>query len=165
MIACPNCHHEEIDGILFCSMCNTKICDSVLSVPEDQAFKDQNKANQIPFPGKLPVTNNGFLALRLVDTGEIITITDKKDIAIGRATEGQMIVPDIDLTPFDAYDAGVSRLHVNIIIGESKITVQDLESANGTRLNDVKIASHIKHKLEHGNILTLGTFKIQVLTR
>jgi pSer/pThr/pTyr-binding forkhead associated (FHA) protein len=45
------------------------------------------------------------------------------------------------------------------------ITVTDLGSVNGTRINGRKITAHIPHPIKNGDILTLGKFKIQVLIR
>jgi pSer/pThr/pTyr-binding forkhead associated (FHA) protein len=102
------------------------------------------------------------LSLHLVDTGEIIPTAEKKEFVIGRNSEGQTNIPDIDLTPYDAYTAGVSRTHVYIKMDQSGFTVRDLGSANGTRLNGHRIAAHTENKIKHGDILTLGTLKVQV---
>jgi pSer/pThr/pTyr-binding forkhead associated (FHA) protein len=106
------------------------------------------------------------ISLSMMDNGEILPVLDgQEEITIGRATEGQPIVPDIDLTPYRAYEAGVSRLHASIKFGGSGPVVTDLGSANGTRLNGKKIPPHKAQPLAHGDILTLGKFKVQVLLR
>ncbi|MBE9524371.1 MAG: FHA domain-containing protein [Chloroflexi bacterium] len=103
------------------------------------------------------------MVLHLVDTGDIIHVGNKKEFTIGRTGDGQKIIPEIDLTDYDAYSAGVSRLHVNLSIGSSKVTAQDLDSANGTRLNGIRLTPQTKHKIKHGDILTLGTLKVQII--
>ncbi|MEW6405147.1 MAG: FHA domain-containing protein [Chloroflexota bacterium] len=117
------------------------------------------------FPSPPPDVADSKAAIFLIDAGEVIFIRGEKEFTIGRSTEGQMVVPDIDLSPFEAYEAGVSRLHANLTIKGNQITAKDLGSANGTRLNGKKIAAHAEHTLQHGDILTLGKLKIQILIR
>jgi pSer/pThr/pTyr-binding forkhead associated (FHA) protein len=45
------------------------------------------------------------------------------------------------------------------------VLITDLGSANGTRVNGMQITSHIPYPVKHGDILTLGKFKIQILLR
>jgi len=159
---CPSCLHQENDPAKFCSLCGAKISDTADLIPTDQTHKDRSFSGQILFPAPPSDTLTESLSLHLVDTGEIIPAAEKKEFVIGRNSEGQTNVPDIDLTPYDAYTAGVSRTHVYIKIDQSEITVRDLGSANGTRLNGHRIAAHTENKIKHGDILTLGTLKVQV---
>ena len=69
-------------------------------------------------------------------------------------------MPDIDLTPHNAYETGVSRLHGSLNISKRPITIQDLGSVNGTRVNGKKLAPHSKTSLSNGDILTLGKLKV-----
>ncbi len=105
------------------------------------------------------------VAIQIIDSDEIIFIQGDKDHTIGRSTEGQMVVPDIDLSSYDAYEAGVSRLHASLTISKQKLSAKDLGSANGTRLNGQKIDPHAEHSIQHGDILTLGKLKIQILIK
>jgi pSer/pThr/pTyr-binding forkhead associated (FHA) protein len=101
----------------------------------------------------------------MIQQGEILPVGNRKEVSLGRVSAGQPIIPDIDLTPYKAYEAGVSRMHLSIKIGAEMITVTDLGSVNGTRINGRKITAHIPHPIKNGDILTLGKFKIQVLIR
>lgn len=71
---------------------------------------------------------------------------------------------DIDLTPYQAYEAGVSRRHAAIYIGYQLFTVTDLGSTNGTRVNGNTIPSFTPQELRDQDIITLGKLKIQVRT-
>lgn len=95
----------------------------------------------------------------------MIELTERKEFTLGRVSQGQPIVPDIDLSPYQAYEAGVSRMHATIKIDQDQISVADLGSANGTRVNGKTIPSQTPRSLKHGDILTLGKLKIQVLFR
>ena len=74
-------------------------------------------------------------------------------------------MPDIDLTPYEAYSQGVSRLHATVKVRDAAVFITDLGSSNGTRVNQVKLSAHSEHMLKHGDIISLGRFKIQALIR
>ncbi len=107
----------------------------------------------------------GRLSLLVQQTGQLIEITENDEITLGRAGAGQPIIPDIDLTPYQGLEAGVSRLHASIRIKGDEIYIMDLGSANGTRLNGEKISPSTPHKLTNENIITLGKLNLKVLIK
>jgi pSer/pThr/pTyr-binding forkhead associated (FHA) protein len=98
-----------------------------------------------------------------MDTGETIPVSGRNEVTLGRISDKQPIVPDIDLTPYRAYEQGVSRLHASLHIDQFAATVVDLGSANGTRLNGRRMAPYEPQAVKNGDILTLGRFKVQLL--
>jgi pSer/pThr/pTyr-binding forkhead associated (FHA) protein len=108
---------------------------------------------------------DALISLNIISSGDILPISSQKEITLGRVSEGQPIIPDIDLTPYKAYESGVSRMHASIKSMDEQVMVTDLGSANGTRINGMKISAHIPYPIKHGDILTLGKFKIQVLLK
>jgi pSer/pThr/pTyr-binding forkhead associated (FHA) protein len=56
-------------------------------------------------------------------------------------------------------------MHASLRVVDDQVMAIDLGSANGTRINGMKIEPHTPYPLRHGDILTLGKFKIQVLLR
>jgi pSer/pThr/pTyr-binding forkhead associated (FHA) protein len=100
-----------------------------------------------------------------MESGQILSLPSQSDFTVGRSTEGQPILPDVDLTNFDAFSQGVSRLHAALRVANQKLFVIDLGSSNGTRVNGQKILPHIEYPLNHGDILALGKLKIQILFR
>jgi pSer/pThr/pTyr-binding forkhead associated (FHA) protein len=169
MIVCPNCQHQEFPGALFCSKCGAQLVQAkgvgsttaiYTSVPDS--------AKQIetpPFPTPPNEAADPSVALLVIDLDEIIFLDISKEYSLGRATAGQPIVPDIDLTPYNAYETGVSRLHASLNLANRPITVQDLGSVNGTRVNGKKLPPHSSTSLSNGDILTLGKLKIQILIK
>ena len=71
------------------------------------------------FPTSLDMSNQSGAALWLsiLDFGELVAVPERKEFTLGRASSDQPIIPDVDLTPFNAYKAGVSRLHATIRSG------------------------------------------------
>ena len=168
MITCPQCKHQELDGALFCTNCGAQLFND----SDTTATINRTDLNNMPgissptastFPTPPEEMKDSQVAIQIMDSDEVIFLEGNKDFTIGRSTEGQMIVPDIDLSSHDAYEAGVSRLHASLTINKQDISAKDLGSANGTRLNGQKIAAHAEHSVQHGDILTLGKLKIQIL--
>ena len=168
-IICPNCHHQEPEGAMFCSNCGTKLIDedglSTASIqPTDsQLLKMGTGSFASPPP---PVSAiDAEASLHIVRTGQILPLVGREEFTIGRVSEGQSILPDIDLTPYEAYSQGVSRLHATIKLRDKQIFIVDLGSSNGTRINKNKLMPHKEYGLSHGDVITLGRFKIQALLR
>jgi serine/threonine protein kinase len=103
------------------------------------------------------------IALYFVDTGQVLELDDRKEYTIGRKAKGQSVVPDIDMTPFKAYEWGISRLHAGLSTVEGKVTITDLGSANGTWHAGKRIPPNSPYELHDGDIFMLGKLRIQVL--
>jgi hypothetical protein len=168
MIICPNCRHEEIDGAIFCNECGALLeglagltTQNIPPVPTNQL----NESAEVIGSGQAPPPLEAEFTLCVVDTGQMFPLDERDEFTLGRSAEGQPILPDIDLAPFRAYENGVSRLHASIKKQGRQLTITDLGSINGTRLNGQKISPHKPCPLNHGDILTLGKLKIQILFR
>jgi len=168
MILCPNCHNKELPGAYFCSECGTQL----MSLD----FLNTRMINKPPDDKKIDPGSNSFqtrkviqkpkdpsISLHLVESGKVIHLNDKKDFTLGRSVTGQSILPDVDLSPFDAFSQGVSRMHVSLRIMNGDVYVTDLGSSNGTKINGQKIVSHVEYSISHGDLVTLGRLKVQVL--
>ena len=90
---------------------------------------------------------------------------DLLELPLGRISQGQSILPDIDLSPYNAYAQGVSRLHATLKFLQGDLFIEDLGSSNGTRINNNKIPPHKNQLIHHGDVIALGRFKIQALIR
>ncbi len=109
-------------------------------------------------------TQPARVALRVIHHPEEIPLLGKTEFTLGRVNEGQPIIPDIDLSVYNAYDNGVSRLHATIHT-EPQVTVTDLGSINGTRINGNKTQPHTPAILHDGDTLALGRLKLRVIIR
>jgi pSer/pThr/pTyr-binding forkhead associated (FHA) protein len=104
-----------------------------------------------------------WISLHLLESGQILPLTDRTEFTLGRSVEGQPIVPDVDLSPYNAYANGVSRLHAAIKLVKNQAVIVDLGSSNGTYLNGVRLSPHIETLVAHGDLIYLGKLKMQVL--
>jgi pSer/pThr/pTyr-binding forkhead associated (FHA) protein len=169
MIECPNCKHQEIPGALFCSECgaqlvgiNTLFTQTIHADSTDKLAKFLSEQEKVPVP---PPPSDVAISLFILETGAILPIGGRNEFTLGRSAEGQPILPDVDLARFQAYEHGVSRIHASITLGKEQALVTDLGSANGTRLNGQKLPPHRPFPTKHGDIVTLGKLRIQLLIR
>jgi hypothetical protein len=168
MILCQNCLHKEMLGAMFCSECGAQLIYAT-GVPTSGIRETTShlRSKEVSLKGPpLPVAfPDALVSLNIISSGDVLPLVGQEEVTLGRVSEGQPVVPDIDLTPYKAYEAGVSRMHASIRMVEDQVLITDLGSANGTRVNGLQITPHIPYPMKHGDILTLGKFKIQILLR
>lgn len=167
MIICSNCQHENVSGTLFCVECGAQLSGTetltTQAITQDQIVDDLKKASAAFEPPSSPA--NSWLSLHLMDSGKILPLATRNEFTMGRLSEGQPIMPDIDLTPYQAYASGVSRLHAVVKREAERVVIMDLGSSNGTYLNGRRLNPHTEEPLKHGDVVALGKLKIQVLLR
>ncbi len=176
MIICPNCQHKDFSGALFCSQCGAQLAAAMSSdLPSGLRQKDpmtKTSSNSKQKTGSKPAPSAGRpsadageerVTLHLIESGQILPLAERMEFSLGRVSEGQPIMPDIDLTPYKAYDKGVSRLHAILRRVKNKVVIMDLGSSNGTYVNGNRLSPQIEHVLSHGDTIHLGKLKIQIL--
>ena len=167
MIICSNCQHQNISGVLFCVECGAQL-DGIETLTTQAITEEQiteELQGKIPRPDPIAAPPNSWISLHLMDSGKILPLASRNEFTLGRLSEGQPIMPDIDLTPYQAYASGVSRLHAVVKRDANRIFVMDLGSSNGTYLNGRRLNPHTEESLNHGDVVSLGKLKIQVLLR
>ncbi len=167
---CPNCNHKEYIGALFCSECGTQIAIqsgvSTQALSSDDAIAGISEdAFSVAVRQPPAEVNKALVSLFFRDTGQTLPLSGKMEFSLGRSSSGQKMNPDIDLTEYDGYRKGVSRLHATILAKQDKVSITDVGSANGTRVNGRKLPAHVAVRLKDGDMVALGQLKIQILIR
>jgi hypothetical protein len=164
MIICENCSNKNPSGAIFCADCGAQLVTADISTRSIKTDKVLAVAVQTaPVAPKHAVVNNAWGSLHLMHNGQILPLADRNEYTLGRLTEGQPVVPDLDLSPHDAYAAGVSRLHALLKRDGKRVIIMDLGSANGTYVNGKRLTANTERLLNHGDVVALGKFKFQVL--
>ncbi len=83
-------------------------------------------------------------------------------VIVGRADSVESYMPDLDLSPFGARDAGVSRRHAQIVFQDGALYICDLGSVNGTRINGLKLPPNEPHRINNGDRLECGNLRMTV---
>jgi len=167
MIICPNCQHKEMSGAIYCSKCGAQLIEVSVATHKIHTAETPKEARreaakpQTPPPP--PGQRQAWISLNMIESGQILPLADRTEFTLGRSAEGQPIVPDVDLSPYNAYANGVSRLHAVLKLIMDQIVIMDLGSSNGTYLNGSRIPSYIETPVAHGDIIYLGKLKMQVL--
>ena len=87
----------------------------------------------------------------------------KEDNLVGRSDPHSNIFPEVDLSKFDP-ETKVSRRHARIWRKGDQFLIEDLNSVNGTVINDaVKLAPRQPRVLESGDKLRLGETTLHFL--
>jgi len=166
MIECPNCQHKNLDGTVFCSECGMQLSglNSIVTqnIPADsKPLSPIDRKKTAAYAKELDT----WASLHLLDSGQILPLGDRTEFTLGRVSEAQPIMPDIDLTPYQAYASGVSRLHAVLKREGKRVFVMDLGSSNGTYLNGKRLKPNTEQTVNHGDLLALGKLKIQILLK
>ncbi len=115
-------------------------------------------------PGRRQVYNegkDGMARLELEGTDRVFGLEDKSEYTLGRADPATHSFPDIDLTPFGALDAGVSRRHAKITrLGGGRYYIMDLASTNYTHVNGERLEAFEPRPLADGDEIHMGTLKL-----
>jgi hypothetical protein len=103
-----------------------------------------------------PLSASAQVLLQVLPSGVCI----KRELC-GPLILGRGDLPDlIDLTGYNAMQHGVSRRHCVLQPEGGHLTVTDLDSSNGTYLNDQRLVPHQPYFLTDGDRLILGTLHL-----
>ncbi|MCI0351315.1 MAG: FHA domain-containing protein, partial [Acidobacteriales bacterium] len=81
---------------------------------------------------------------------------------LGRQTQGTPVPGMVDLSKYQAHLLGVSRQHAAISFTDSTFTIEDLNSSNGTWVNENRIEPKQPRTLRNGDVIRLGQLIIFV---
>lgn len=153
---------------MYCSECGTRLIHvsalPTMSIPRDRMDLEA-LATKPAAPEGPGLESGAILGLRAVATGQTLSLLGRDNYTLGRSVEGQAIVPDIDLDPFQAYDFGVSRIHAELRMDSDSVYVVDLDSANGTMINGRRCEPQTPVPVRHGDIIQLGRLRLQLISR
>jgi hypothetical protein len=160
MIECPTCKHSEFVGTLHCSECGTQLIHTAPIGPGSD-FLELNESA----PLGTGLAAGAIFGLRVMKTGDMVSLAGRDSYTLGRSAGSQAIVPDVDLDTYGAQDQGISRLHAEIRMDETGVHVVDLDSVNGTLINGKRIEPQEPKEIHNKDIIQLGNMQLQVISR
>ncbi|MEW6568009.1 MAG: FHA domain-containing protein [Chloroflexota bacterium] len=168
MIECPVCKHQEFIGSLYCGECGTRLV-RVAPAPSAEMPRARGGGDiTITRPASMegPELEPGaIIGLRVVSSGQVVSLVGRDNYTLGRVIPTQAVVPDVDLSPFNAHDHGVSRMHAEIRLGHAGVQLIDLDSANGTLVNGRRLQPQEPVSVRNGDIIQLGSLSLQLISR
>ena len=95
-------------------------------------------------------------------SGRRQTVEIKDEIHIGRADPPRGYHPELDLTRDEGAQYGVSRRHAMIQRSSRGILLLDLNSTNGTSLNNFRIPPDLPYPLHNGDEVRFGQLLVHI---
>jgi pSer/pThr/pTyr-binding forkhead associated (FHA) protein len=126
-----------------------------LEVVEDDYDDDDDNTIQLNLKDMMPT-----IRVVVVDKNATIVLPRKPEVIVGR-TFGNSIA-DVDLEPYEASGAGISRRHARILQQGDRIMIEDLNSLNGTFVNDTQLKPGRPVKIQNGDYIRLSHMKLKL---
>jgi hypothetical protein len=172
--ACPVCGEARVAGARFCEVCRYDFVSGAAGPPPKPVPAAAPAAPPAPVAATAS-TNRWQLVLTIdpsLDTepdpaegppveAERVFPVDLPEMLVGRRDDKQNIRPAIPV-----HDPGASRRHARFLLGaDGAVSLHDLASTNGTKLNGKEVVSGSVVPLKAGDEVTLGRWtriKLQV---
>ncbi len=161
MIKCPDCGAMQYVGTLFCTECG---CFLIQTAPASTAQLPFVQHGRLPSPPSMikesalqpPTDSAKVITAFIPGSRKRLQLELRQEIRVGRATDDPDTTPEMDLTPFNAAAHGVSRLHAMLQLTTQGVALIDLDSTNGTYLNNYRLTAHQPYLLANGDEVLFG---------
>ncbi len=156
---CPSCGASVQPGDLFCDACGAALttATSAAAVGGGEAAAAP-EAVAVDAGGEQP-----FLVIAA--SGVEIPLPQGTEVLVGREDPYSNVFPDVDLSPHDGEEAGVSRRHFKLTLAEGRYAIQDLGSTNYTWVNQRRLEPDTPNRLSDGDEIRAGRLKMIFRTR
>ncbi len=164
MQTCPNCGKSNDGDESYCYACG-HILPMGLQGLVNTTLRLETLYEELPPHRRWDTAyfdHRSQVSLTFRDTGEVLRFPVMGEVIVGRRHEDYVEQPDIDLTPFDGVEKGVSRRHLALVRQHDTIGIVDLGSANSTYLNGQRLLPSERRILRDGDELRLGRLVIRV---
>ncbi len=150
MISCSRCHKDYPIGTLFCLGCGENLAEAPVATDPSRVATDPQSPASRPLMLYLPASRRS------------VEVRASPQATLGRADPRAGTIPDVDLTPDDGLQVGVSRIHAAIRLENGQFAIVDLHSANGTFHNGRQLVPQNASVLADGDEVRLGGLVLRV---
>ncbi len=159
---CPSCQQPNLPGTLFCLHCGTYLPSG--GPLRTEQFPDQRlqRARSLRYGDDAPGGRALGIEVEILETHRKVLLSADSEILIGRLDAAHGVFPELDLTSDGGLEHGISRRHARVYTREGKWYVEDLDSTNGTFVNDERLTPYLPYSFSNGDVLTLGTLRLCV---
>lgn len=163
-IVCPSCGAENLPGTLFCVQCGTYLPSGGPLRTEPLPDQDDGRLARPRQEGKEDELDNRVINIEVevLNTGRKVLLSADREILVGRLDAAHGIFPELDMTTDGGLEQGVSRRHARIYTRDGTCFVEDLDSTNGTFLNDERVTPYLPYAFRDGDSLMFGTMRMKV---
>ena len=154
MQSCPNCGKDNPDHGVFCEYCGFAI--RAVSIGTTQL-----NANNLPAGGG-QLADDYVIILHVEAYDDPVPLRVLDHVVLGREEGSDDVATYINLEPYGALNAGVSRRHAQFSRREDELLVRDLGSTNGTFLNGQRLIDARDYSVHDGDELVVGRLSLRV---
>jgi hypothetical protein len=158
-INCPSCGAPAMLGEAYCDACGYDFRSAPQPSNPLPIYQPPIPTTTPPIPQAVPPPVARAASAHLVVQGfpDILSLSSTSaEVVVGREDAISGVFPGINLEPYGAQDAGVSRKHIMLRWSGSNWEVEDLNSVNGAFLSRRRLPAGQPAPLTHGDELRLG---------
>ncbi len=153
---CPACgHHNQADAAV-CAVCGTLLASGQPKTVSPEASLEV----EVERPGAVELELD-TIAFFVAGAKEPIIVKGQPNIVLGRSAPDSP-PPTVDLAEHLGHMYGVSRRHALITVIGDTYVIKDLDSTNGTWVNNVRLPTGKLFALNNGDQIQLGKLKLLV---
>ena len=165
---CPSCQRRNRVDAVNCEYCGQPLKSVPENYPSTVDVTGDTKSFVEDFNEKIEQVNREVpaegIAIYLLGLTHPIEVRLENEFLLGRTTQAtdEKVV---DLTFYNAYTLGVSRRHLMVRRSGDGYEVMDLNSSNGTWVNEQRLVPQQPFPLKSGSQIRLGNMRIFVAFR
>ena len=154
MQICPHCGHDNFEGVIYCEQCGVALVAVPIATRQLEGDEQQSDTDRLG--------SEAVLILQVGEDETPILVQMRNEVVLGRMSQTDQLKTFINLVPYGADEAGVSRQHARLQRVEDAVYVMDLNSTNGTRVNGEPLQASVEKHLRDGDELMLGRLRVFV---
>jgi pSer/pThr/pTyr-binding forkhead associated (FHA) protein len=112
--------------------------------------------------GNALLQNHTTVIFALLDSEMVLSVHVVGRMVIGRKDWETEENADVDLTPYDGWERGVSRRHAALYRNSQVVTLVDLKSTNGTFINGTRLIPYQPRLLREGDEVRFGGLRFLI---
>jgi predicted component of type VI protein secretion system len=156
-IRCSKCGNLSPRSTLACPTCGQSLQSNVVTtrVLDEPAQAKRNAVDSAYFG----VTSTLLIQIRGLKNS--LEAYPRDRLLVGRNGPLSQVKVNLDLTPYNGESLGVSRLHAEIRFTKNTLALIDLESDNGTFVNEARLFPHEVRVLRNGDDVRFGKLGVK----
>ncbi len=157
MKTCSHCRHENPEGALYCAECGRSLKeDSTILLSTRQITDIESGLSPKQNWGTARFDGSSSIVVHVRGASDPLVLEPREVMILGRADPKAGSVPDVDFTPYDGEEKGVSRQHAALLAGDGMLSLVDKGSSNGTYLNGQRLNPDQPRIIRDGDEVRLG---------